>query len=55
MTCLTNERRQKAIEWERREGWHREAQEYLLDQIVADGIQLRRFRTLLRALVGVAP
>jgi hypothetical protein len=52
---LKDQRRALAQEWVERQNRHDAVQEYLLDQICADSIMLRRFRSLVHQLEGVAP
>jgi hypothetical protein len=47
---LALERRNKAHFWEQREQLHRNAQERLLDEILDDGISLRRLRSAAQSL-----
>lgn len=52
---LKAERRARACAWQERERDHRALQEDELDQILVDGLTLRRLRALVHQLEWVAP
>ena len=52
---LKAERRARARAWQERERDHRALQEDELDQILVDGLTLRRLRSLVHQLEWVAP